>query len=320
MKLKISIIIPVYNVEQYVANCLESVINQTYKNLEIIIVNDGATDNSPEICYDYSKKDSRIILINQENKGLSGARNTGMNAATGDYIAFIDSDDTMHENMLEIMLSTIIKYDLKIVECDFVKGGYDSNIEFHQNKVEVQDIEKALNRINKPGFYSTWTKLYRSDLLENLNFIPGKIHEDTLMTSQVYKRINHIGYIDIPLLIYTIDNESITRSRYSKKNVDAIDVVMEAHDNFIKLAQKKSTKKTIANTITKFLVHNYNSLFEYSNLDNNKVHRKKIRKYISSKSQLIDFNLYNFLIIYLPISFYNVFHKMNSKRIEKKLS
>lgn len=320
MKPKISVIIPVYNVEQYVANCLESVINQTYKNLEIIIVNDGATDSSPEICYTYSKKDPRITLINQENKGLSGARNTGMKVATGDYIAFVDSDDAMHEQMLEIMLSTIIKHDLKIVECDFVKGGYNSKIEFKEDKVEIQDVEKALNRINKPGFYSAWTKLYRSDLLEGLNFIPGKINEDTLMTSQVYKRINQIGYIDIPLLIYTIDNESITRSQYSKKNVDAIDVVIEAHDNFLELAQKKSTKKNIANTITKYLVNNYNNLFEYSNLDNTKIHRKKIRKYISSKSQLIDFNLYNFLTISLPIPLYSIFHKVNSKRIEKKLS
>jgi len=111
----ISIIIPVYNVESYLKDCLESVINQTYKNLEIIIINDGSQDNSKEICYNYAKKDSRIKLINKKNEGVSAARNTGMDLATGEYISFIDSDDYIDNDMIEIFYKPEVNNKEKIV-------------------------------------------------------------------------------------------------------------------------------------------------------------------------------------------------------------
>ena len=116
-KKKISIIIPVYNVEKYLSRCLESVINQSYKNIEIIIVNDGSTDNSFDICNKYKKKDKRVILIDQNNQGLSGARNTGLKHATGEYICFIDSDDYVEKDYVEYLYKLIVKddYDLNSI-------------------------------------------------------------------------------------------------------------------------------------------------------------------------------------------------------------
>lgn len=124
---KVTIIIPVYNVEKYLSRCLNNVINQTYSNIEIILVNDGATDNSQVICEEYKKKDDRIKLLVKENGGLSDARNYGIPYATGDYIAFIDSDDMIHTSYIEYLLNLIEKYNGDISICGY-QSFYDSEI------------------------------------------------------------------------------------------------------------------------------------------------------------------------------------------------
>ena len=117
----ISVIVPIYNVEKYLERCVESIINQTYKNLEIILVDDGSPDNCPQMCDDYAKKDSRIKVVHKKNGGLSDARNAGMKVATGEYVSFIDSDDYISLDFYETLLETIVDNDSDIVECSVVK-------------------------------------------------------------------------------------------------------------------------------------------------------------------------------------------------------
>ena len=118
---KVSIIIPVYNVQKYLRKCLDSIVNQTFKNIEIIIINDGSSDNSLNICKEYSKKDKRINIINKHNEGVSKARNTGLLYATGEYISFIDSDDWVEQNMIEELYNSITSNKADLCICNFIK-------------------------------------------------------------------------------------------------------------------------------------------------------------------------------------------------------
>ena len=136
---KISVIIPIYNVEDYLPQCLDSVIHQTHENLEIILVNDGSTDSCTKICDEYAAKDNRIKIINQENGGLSVARNTGIRTATGDYIAFIDSDDWIVPNFCEILLITALENNAEMVECGFTKFENGNEI-----KIKNEASEKII--------------------------------------------------------------------------------------------------------------------------------------------------------------------------------
>tara|TARA_R110002111_G_scaffold17183_1_gene43320 strand:+ start:634 stop:1593 length:960 start_codon:yes stop_codon:yes gene_type:complete len=317
MNPKISIIVPVYNAENYIAKCIKSVMMQTYKNLEIILINDGSVDNSLEICNSFKKIDSRIHVINQENEGTSSARNKGLLAATGQYIGFIDGDDIIEERMYEILMSSLLNYDLKFVECDFVKSDNYKPFKFENFKIEIQNVDEAISRIEKPGFYNVWTKLFDSELIKGITFLHGKIHQDALFISDVYKKVRKIGYINLPLYIYTSNNESITRTNYNLKKVHGIDIILKTNENLSKIATTTQNKLLLKKLLVKYLVFNYVQLFNNNSLDKDKYYRKKIKKIIQKKATFKDYNLYVLLIKFLPSKFYEIFHKVNSYRIGK---
>lgn len=170
---KISIIIPVYNNEKYLERCIVSLINQTYKNLEIILINDGSTDNSRIICEKYLKKDKRVILVNQKNGGVSAARNKGIEIATGSWIAFVDSDDWITENMYEILHINAIENNADIsiggyIRTDIEKPAFES-----KKTLEILDNKTALEYLilDKEGYAtSVWNKLYKIDVVKNILF------------------------------------------------------------------------------------------------------------------------------------------------------
>ena len=179
---KISVIVPVYNVEQYLERCVESIVNQTYKNLEIILVNDGSTDNSGELCDELAKKDNRIKVVHKENGGLSDARNNGERESTGEYIIFIDSDDYIHHEMLNTLYNQIVEKNADVSICG-VMNVY-SNSETPQcsdiNMDFVCDKEGFLKEYligeKIPG--SICNKLLKKSIADKLEFPVGKIYED----------------------------------------------------------------------------------------------------------------------------------------------
>ena len=172
----ISVMVPVYNVAPYITNCLESLIHQTYTNLEIILVDDGSTDNSLEICQEYAKKDKRIKVIHKENGGLSTARNAGLDVATGDYYSFVDSDDYISTRFYEIMLKIALEHSADIVECDYNKIPFedvtpenrDSFLDIKENRqVSIINNEQALLELFSDDLHLyiktvvSWSKLYK---------------------------------------------------------------------------------------------------------------------------------------------------------------
>lgn len=246
----ISIIIPVYNMEKHLARCLDSVINQTYKNIEIILVNDGSKDNSLKICREYQYKDNRIKIVDKVNEGVSVARNYGLEAATGDYIGFIDPDDWIEPNMYESMLETIKNNNCNIAFCNYFKdnkfnsspktfkfkkdvlGKLDIIDELIGNMIGIEDII--------PRYYNVmgcvWRCLYKRDFIEKyqVRFKPGiTIMEDLLFTIEALIYCDKVC-INHKALYHYMQNKASSLHKYNKKMwLDQIDV-HEALENMIK--------------------------------------------------------------------------------------
>ena len=196
----ISVIIPVYNSEKYLRACLDSVINQTYKHLDIILINDGSTDQSGYICDEYAKKDSRIKVIHQNNQGVSAARNKGMSEIKGDYVSFIDADDTLDLDMYELLYMLILKYKADIAHCGYKHIVGDEVRFVHDTKtIHVQRQNEALKCLIGGRLFvgSLWNKLYSVKLLKNIKFDESiKINEDILFNFEVFRRAKLTVFAD----------------------------------------------------------------------------------------------------------------------------
>lgn len=233
---KISIIVPVYNVEQYIERCIESILAQTYTRFELILIDDGGADDSAEICDKYAGKDSRIIVIHQENKGLSGARNSGLSIATGEFISFIDSDDAVSDKFLEILLSGILQTDADIIECqcvDVYNETMPKNKNYIGKGIKVFSQVEALNELilGREIRQTVWNKLYRRTALDGLCFPEGKIHEDEYYTWKVICRSRLIVKTDEPLYYYFHRAGSIMET-FCEKRLDFFDARLE-RDKYI---------------------------------------------------------------------------------------
>ena len=191
----ISVIIPVYNVEKYLDKCINSIVNQTYRNLEIILVDDGSSDNSPAICDEWARKDNRIRVIHQENFGQAHARNRGLDAANGSLIGFIDSDDSAKPEMYQRLYELLTENDADLSMCSLY--GFDekgNDLKFSAHKDEILTGEQVLERmfLSKESFGSPVNKLYRAEIFEHLRFNEGYIHEDTYIAPHIFGRCRKV--------------------------------------------------------------------------------------------------------------------------------
>lgn len=202
--IKVSIVIPVYNVEKYLRQCLDSVVNQTLKDIEIICINDGSTDGSLEILKEYEKKDSRIRLINKENEGISAARNQGMELAQGEYISFIDSDDWIDENYLEALYTAAKKYYSDIACSSIIRvTGKKQRKKITYKKEEFStDADKKNELANAPKDSYVWNKIYKREplLKSGVKFPVGRVYEDVIWSIKAIYYLN--GVVTVPGAIY----------------------------------------------------------------------------------------------------------------------
>lgn len=235
---KISIIVPVYNVEKYLERCVKSILNQTYKDLEIILVNDGSTDLSGAICDRFALIDQRIHVIHKSNGGLSDARNVGLENAKGEYISFIDSDDFIHVGFCEALLSLAIEHNADIVQCEFQKvyeselGEFDKKTHCSLKTEEIISVNNigALKNLFNENYLNTvvvWNKLYKRDLFNNVRFPKGKIHEDEFTTYKVLYNSLKIVITLKKMYFYLQRSDSIMGQKF---NVNRLDVI-EAYSN-----------------------------------------------------------------------------------------
>lgn len=223
----LSVIIPVYKVELYLDDCVKSVVNQTYTQLEIILVDDGSPDNCPAMCDNWALKDNRIKVIHKVNGGLSDARNAGLKIATGEYVAFLDSDDWINESYYEVLINALINN-----HCDIVSGGYEvvfsresKKIISDSGKTIVLDKNEAMSKLIDESLlkHVVWNKIYKRSLINDVLFEVGKCHEDVFWTYQVIGKAQRIAVVDYKGLFYFQREDSIMGSSFSVRRLDAVE-------------------------------------------------------------------------------------------------
>lgn len=212
----ISVIVPIYKVEDYLAKCIESIQKQSFKDLEIILVDDGSPDRCGEICDRYKQQDGRIKVIHKQNGGLSDARNAGIDVAEGEYISFIDSDDYIHPQMMEILYNILQEAEADISVCEFKQVSEQEDIDFayilKPVKTEKAEGQQVMNQLQHKNLITVvaWNKLYRAKLFENNRYKKGMIHEDEFMIHHLLHECNCIVYTKEPLYFYIQRKNSIT--------------------------------------------------------------------------------------------------------------
>lgn len=235
----ISIIVPIYKVEKFLPECIESIINQTYKNIEIILVDDGSPDNCGKICEDYQKKDSRIVVIHKENGGLSDARNAGLKIAKGTYLNFVDSDDRLPQNSIERLYKIAVKSHAQMVIGGFERfkdetGEIFFSTDADGEKTLVMTKLEAMEDFFRDGCQA-WAVLYEKKIHEDIYFPKGEINEDEAIVFQLYDRCETIVVTNAVVYSYRNREESITTTAFSEKKLVAVE---HYKNNYLWLKEK----------------------------------------------------------------------------------
>ena len=242
----VSVIIPVFNVKPYLEEALDSVICQTYKNLEIIIIDDGSTDGSGAVCDKYAEKDDRIRIIHQDNKGLSAARNIGLEQMTGEAVAFFDPDDICCPKVIETLLEKMVSTDSDITVCDFYTVSMQEDIAAIESRDvmsvpepiwEICNRETALQRVIDTTInYAPWNKLYKSQIWEKLRFPEGHVYEGTYTIFSIFELVERAAITNEKLIIHRERKGSITYTISVKNSKDWI----EALKHYISYIEKNT--------------------------------------------------------------------------------
>lgn len=315
MRRKVSVIMPVYNVEKYISKAIESVLNQTYTNFEFIIVDDGSPDKSIEIADQFN--DDRIKIIKKENGGLSDARNFGMVAATGEFIYFIDSDDWIEENLLEIAVNSIETKNLNFVVFGYFLDNEDEfgnklqSIKVSCNEIlyskESNNLELNAEKINLLGY--AWNKLYRTDFLRKNQLVFEKgvsLVEDILFNSQVYEKSDAIFFLNKPLYHYINRPTGSLIKKFHQNSFDLFLKKKKYMESFLKTWQVNQIQK---NTVLSEVVVNgirycVNNLYAFENELNDKEKKDYIKNIINNSETQSIVNYYK------PVSLYDKIYKV----------
>lgn len=245
-KHKISVIVSIYNIQDYIARAVESICSQTYKNLEIILVDDGSTDSSGKICDEYAAKDDRIKVLHKENGGLSSARNEGIKLTTGEYIAFVDGDDWIDKSMYEDMLLTMQKHNADLAICNYKAVGKDGTIDTSTDNIAVFEGRETLKVfIEEDERYqiqnAAWNKLYKRSLMGDLRFPEGKLFEDIAYTTKLLAGSKKCVYLDKAYYNYIFDrSDSIMNSKKVERLItDQIPAYKEKGEFLLEIGEKE---------------------------------------------------------------------------------
>lgn len=278
----ISIIIPIYNVQKYLERCVESVLGQTYHNLEIILVDDGSTDNSCAICDKYKSMDKRVMVVHKKNGGLSDARNAGIEIANGRYLFFLDSDDYLASRAIEVLHRRIVDEDAEIAICNFswinAEGQKFCREDIIRDEIlSTDDLLGKLVSDNNFYYVVAWNKLYARKLFDQLRFMYGKIHEDEYIVHRIFGECRKAVSVSDILYYYIKTDNSITTSNTSIKRLDYIEALDDRIDFF-----KDNSYINYAEKTMKLLWWVFSELYISVDItDENEEKMKKFRTYFN---------------------------------------
>lgn len=277
----VSVIVPVYNVESYLEKCILSLVSQTYKNLEIILVDDGSTDKSSEICDEWALQDSRIRVIHKKNGGLSDARNAGLDVATGEYIAFVDSDDYIENNMISVLYEALIKHqaDMAIGGVSHVGVNGDALDQYKVSADAVWDEQQFWRAFEQNYIFCevVWNKLYQKGLFQDVRFPRGKIHEDEFVLHEIIDNCQRIATVSDVVYYYVQREDSITGNGRSLRSFDGVEAYVKRAKYLSDKAYYKQAEQTVL-----WAIELYIEIVSQLSDDNDvlKKRRLKIRKKI----------------------------------------
>jgi glycosyltransferase involved in cell wall biosynthesis len=319
---KVSIVVPIYKVEKYIHRCIDSILNQTYTNIEVILVNDGSPDNCGQIADQYKAIDKRVKVIHKVNGGLSDARNHGVMEITGEFAMFVDSDDWLEKNMIEIMMNCSLTYKADVVQSAFYYAYNDKLLfdrrHYIKNGTPIIFNNKELMYelvINQRVKNFAWGKLYKTKIIKHVPFKTGVLFEDVFWAHQVMHKVENFLLLPQPLYNYYQRNDSIV-ANYTPRNLDILKGLKERH-RFIEEHYPHLSNESYKILLSTCFIH-YNFLFINRTADKDGVKRQDIQKYIKEhyiqfskavdenkelKKQLILFNLHpNINILFLGIN------------------
>ncbi|MBR2289251.1 MAG: glycosyltransferase family 2 protein [Clostridia bacterium] len=308
MEKLVSIIVPVYNVEKYLARCVETIMAQTYQNIEIILVDDGSKDNSGKMCDEFASQDSRIKVIHKENGGISDVRNQGMKVATGDYIGFVDSDDYIAEDMFETLVNLLEENDADISIVSFYEyyNGILLGVRKNEEK-EIMSKTEAIKEllIDRKIQSYTWNKLFKRELFDGLQFPTGKNFEDIATLLLIFERANKVVLWENPKYYYLRRDDSIVGVRNTKTYTDYLEVI---YDKYLYLKDKYpeieiyNEHNYIINMIWVYTIisaFDLDDVYKKFKADNYALFEELINKHEKELTELLDY--YNKSVLYLML-------------------
>ena len=325
----ITIIVPVYKVEKYLNRCIDSIINQTYTDFELLLVDDGSPDNCGKICDEYAGRDSRIFVIHQKNGGLSAARNTGINwfyeQNRSEYITFVDSDDWLHPQYLSILMNGIAENHVKISVCNLNRVTAETPYENYDNiEYKLSSPENFL--VNHFWQYNyACGKLYHKDVFEDVRYPVGKIFEDTFTTYKMLHKCEKIAYTELQLYYYFYNEQGISHSPWKPSEL----VIFDAMQEQMQFYKEKGLKKAYAKEFELFVNHHAFQIVRIKenkkDFKKNKATLKAIKKTLRNhlKENKDIFNVHNMTYSYeaaypFIMKTYALLSKIKAKILRKK--
>ena len=284
---KISVIVPVYKCEQYIHRCVNSILNQTFSDFELILVDDGSPDNCGEICEDYAKKDFRVKVIHQVNGGQAAARNNGVKEAQGEWLHFVDSDDMIHPKTLEILYKTAIDNDVKLSMCSAFQGenipdDFSKNFDVTANILNM-DEENIFHLCKNEKYYYwvVWGKHLHKSIFLKHPLTEGRIYEDNAVVCKWLHEAKKVAVIPSPLYFYYINTSGTTKNNFTEKQLDILWAFEEQISYFYSLDYEKMTEHLVSYYFEIYANIHYRAKHEGNNKKHIKIikeHKKHIEK------------------------------------------
>ena len=310
----ISVIVPVFNVEQYLPRCIDSIINQTYNNLEIILIDDGSTDNSGKICDEYEKKDKRIKTFHKKNGGLSDARNYGLNRMNGKYVSFVDSDDYIDKSFLKVLYSNLKTNKSEISCCKMM--NIKTKIKKNKKNVKKTIIKVNSSEAIKMVLYennidsSVCNKIFDKELFDNINFPIGRYFEDLSTIYKIIYKSTNVVITNLPLYFYFQRHDSIVHTKNEKRIYD-LKICLQELEEFVK--KNPIYKQSYLNRKISALFYIYR---ESNNSETKKWSKNEIKKYrrkVLYDKKSSKKNKIGIIISYISFNLVNYLYKLRDK-------
>ncbi len=310
----VSIIVPVYKVEKYLNKCVESIVNQTYTNLEIILVDDGSPDDCGKICDEYKKADRRIKVIHKQNGGLSSARNAGLDICSGDYICFVDSDDEIAPDYVEILLKKQQEYNADIVCClakeineqsneNFIWKSVQKDTVFSDNIIESYYKLRCGNDFDNT-FTVAWNKIYKKEIFNDLRYTEGRIYEDSAILLLILNKCKRLVIVPNALYYYLRSFNSITKSQMNQQKIDSKTKNLVERIEFLKNNNYVNLCKNEFSSIGSFV----REFFKAKGRNQKKLISSQIKLLWKNYHKLLKINSFKNLAIYCSVLFIKMFY------------